>query len=34
MQCENLVSISDLEREDINELFALTAEMKASLTKR
>jgi ornithine carbamoyltransferase len=30
MQCENLVSIADLELEDINELFALTAEMKES----
>ncbi|MGR3303120.1 MAG: ornithine carbamoyltransferase [Candidatus Scalindua sp.] len=33
MQCENLVSISDLKPEDINELFELTAEMKASLLK-
>ena len=33
MQCENLVSISDLKLEDINELFTLTAEMKASLQK-
>ena len=33
MQCENLVSISDLKLQDINDLFALTAEMKASLQK-
>jgi ornithine carbamoyltransferase len=33
MNCENLVSISDLELEDINDLFTLTAEMKASLQK-
>lgn len=33
MQCENLVSISDLKLEDINDLFTLTAEMKASLQK-
>jgi ornithine carbamoyltransferase len=30
MKCENLVSVADLEREDIDELFALTAEMKES----
>jgi ornithine carbamoyltransferase (EC 2.1.3.3) len=30
MQCKNLVSVADLEREDIDELFALTAEMKES----
>lgn len=30
MQCENLVSISDLRLEDINELFELTAKMKES----
>jgi ornithine carbamoyltransferase len=30
MRCKNLVSVADLEREDIDELFALTAEMKAS----
>ncbi|MCR4290988.1 MAG: ornithine carbamoyltransferase [Candidatus Scalindua sp.] len=30
MQCNNLVSVADLEREDIDELFALTAEMKES----
>lgn len=33
MQCENLVSISDLELEDINELFTLTSEMKESLQR-
>ncbi len=33
MQCENLVSISDLKLEDINDLFTSTAEMKASLQK-
>ncbi len=30
MQCKNLVSVADLERVDIDELFALTAEMKKS----
>jgi len=30
MKCKNLVSVADLEREDIDELFALTAEMKES----
>lgn len=30
MQCENLVSISDLRLEDIDELFELTAKMKES----
>jgi ornithine carbamoyltransferase len=30
MRCKNLVSVANLEREDIDELFALTAEMKAS----
>jgi ornithine carbamoyltransferase len=30
MRCKNLVSVADLEREDIDELFALTAEMKES----
>lgn len=30
MQCENLVSISDLRLEDINELFELTTKMKES----
>ncbi|GAX59486.1 ornithine carbamoyltransferase [Candidatus Scalindua japonica] len=28
MQCKNMVSVAGLEREDIDELFALTAEMK------
>jgi len=28
MQCKNLVSVADLELEDIDELFAVTAEMK------
>ena len=30
MQCKNLVSVADLEFEDIDELFALTADMKRS----
>ncbi len=30
MRCKNLVSVANLEREDIDELFALTAEMKES----
>jgi ornithine carbamoyltransferase len=30
MRCKNLVSVANLEREDIDELFALTAEMKKS----
>ena len=30
MQCKNMVSVADLEREDVDELFALTAEMKES----
>ncbi len=33
MQCDNLVSISDLRLEDIDELFELTDKMKASLQK-
>ncbi len=33
MECKNLVSVADLKREEIDELFALTAEMKES-TKR
>ena len=33
MKCKDLVSVTDLEREDIDDLFALTAEMKKS-TKR
>ena len=30
MKCKDLVSVADLEREDIDKLFALTAEMKES----
>ena len=30
MQCKNLVSVADLELEDIDELFALTTDMKRS----
>jgi len=30
MKCKDLVSVADLERDDIDKLFALTAEMKAS----
>ena len=33
MQCKNLVSVADLEREDIDELFTLTAEMKEASKK-